>query len=587
MSVLEARPTQGVVGRSAAPRTLLVEGPALHRLRAESIAWRAIDLDARQTCDLELLLNGGFAPLRGFLGRADYESVLARMRLADGTLWPIPITLDIDDEAAEGLLPGERVVLRHAEGVPLAVLTVSDVWRPDRLAEARAVLGTDDEKHPEAFRLRHQSRSVYVGGTLEGLELPPHHTFRGLRHTPAELRAQIARRGLERVVAFQTRNPLHRAHVELIRRAAQSANAAVLLHPVVGRTSPGDVDYFTRVRCYRAVEPRLGSRETPALLSLLPLAMRMAGPREAVWHALIRRNYGATHFVVGRDHAGPGKDSAGRPFYHPDAARRLAEEHADEIGIEIVSSEELVYVAERGGAVNGAGAGYVPASAVPAGTEALTLSGTEVRRRLQTGEEIPDWFSYPEVVAELRRQHPPRKAQGFTIFFTGLSGAGKSTIANILVAKLMEIGGRPVTLLDGDLVRKNLSSELGFSRAHRDLNILRIGFVAQEISKNGGVAVCAPIAPYTATRRAVRELVEERSGFFEVHVSTSIAVCEQRDRKGLYAKARAGLLKGFTGIDDPYETPEAAELVLDTALLSAEEAAEQVIVRLRGEGYIA
>jgi sulfate adenylyltransferase len=361
----------------------------------------------------------------------------------------------------------------------------------------------------------------------------------------------------------------------------------VLLHPVVGRTSPGDVDYFTRVRCYRAVEPRLGSPENPALLSLLPLAMRMAGPREAVWHALIRRNYGATHFVVGRDHAGPGRDSAGRPFYHPDAARRSPRSTPTRSASRSSSSEELVYVAPRGGAVGEGGAGYVPSSAVPAGAEALTLSGTEVRRRLQTGEEIPDWFSYPEVVAELRRQHPPRRAQGFTIFFTGLSGAGKSTIANILVAKLEEIGGRPVTLLDGDLVRKNLSSELGFSRAHRDLNILRIGFVAQEISKNGGVAVCAPIAPYSATRRAVRELVEERSGFFEVHVSTSLAVCEQRDRKGLYAKARAGLLKGFTGIDDPYETPEAAELVLDTGLLSAEEAAEQVIVRLRSEGYIA
>ncbi len=582
MSVLEARPTKSAVGRTAAPRTLLVEGPAAHRLRGEAVSWRSVDLDARQTCDLELLLNGGSSPLPGFLGRADYESVLERMRLHDGTLWPIPITLDVDDETAEGLLPGERIVLRHAEGVPLAILTVSDVWRPDRLAEACAVLGTDDEAHPEAFRLRHQTRPVYVGGTLEGLELPPHHTFRALRHTPAELRALIARRGLERVVGFQTRNPLHRAHVELIRRAAQAADAAVLLHPVVGRTSPGDVDYFTRVRCYRAVESRLGSPGRPALLSLLPLAMRMAGPREALWHALIRRNYGATHFVVGRDHAGPGRDGAGRPFYHPDAARRLAEQHADEIGIEIVSSEELVYVGDAGG---GTGGGYVAASQVPVGSEALALSGTEVRRRLQSGEAIPDWFSYPEVVAELRRRHPPRREQGFTVFFTGLSGAGKSTIANILVAKLMEIGGRPVTLLDGDLVRKNLSSELGFSRAHRDLNIQRIGFVAQEISKNGGVAVCAPIAPYRATRRAVRELIEERSGFFEVHVATAISVCERRDRKGLYAKARAGLLRGFTGIDDPYEAPEAAEVVLDTAVVSAEEAAERVIARVRQEGY--
>ncbi|MEO8503472.1 MAG: bifunctional sulfate adenylyltransferase/adenylylsulfate kinase [Acidobacteriota bacterium] len=568
MSILEASTKTEL-------RSLLVGAEAATALRNEALHLKSWDLDSRQTCDLELLLNGGFTPLGGFLGRQDYESVLQRSRLVDGTLWPIPVTLDVDKEFAAGLALGERIVLRHAEGMALAVLTVSDRWTPDRAAEARAVLGSDDEAHPEAFRLLRVSRAVYLGGRVEGIEASPHHTFRHLRQGPGEVRAEIERRGLERVVAFQTRNPLHRAHVELIRRAAEAVDATVLLHPVVGRTKPGDIDYFTRVRCYQAVLPHLGSG---ALLSLLPLAMRMAGPREAVWHAILRRNFGATHFVVGRDHAGPGRDSAGRPFYHPDAARQLAEQHAPEVGIEIISSEELVYCGELGD--------YLPGSQVKPGSEVLSLSGTEFRKRLREGAEIPEWFSYEEVVRVLRRQHPPRSAQGFTVFFTGLSGAGKSTIANILVARLTEEGSRPVTLLDGDLVRKNLSSELGFSRQHRDLNILRIGFVANEITRNGGAAVCAPIAPYAPARRQVRQCIEEHGGFVEVHVATSIEVCESRDRKGLYAKARAGLVKGFTGIDDPYDVPEHAELVIDAGSVPPEEAAEQILRFLVHEGYL-
>ncbi|HET6372142.1 MAG TPA: bifunctional sulfate adenylyltransferase/adenylylsulfate kinase, partial [Candidatus Polarisedimenticolia bacterium] len=436
--------------------------------------------------------------------------------------------------------------------------------------------GTTDDSHPGVFALLHQTNPVCIGGPLEGLELPPHHTFKHLRNTPGELRALFKKLGWNRVVAFQTRNPMHRAHVELTRRAAAETEANLLLHPVVGRTSPGDVDYFARIRCYQAALTHYPEQTT--LLSLLPLAMRMGGPREAVWHALIRKNYGVTHFIVGRDHAGPGRDRSGKPFYAPEAARELAEKHEDEIGLKIVGFEEMVYVEDQ--------AQYLPQSEVPASSRVLSLSGTELRRRLREGLEIPEWFSYPEVIGVLRSSYPPRLHQGYTVFFTGLSGAGKSTIANILMAKLMEMGSRPVTLLDGDIVRKNLSSELGFSKEHRDLNVRRIGFVASEITKNRGVAICAPIAPYAVTRRQVREMILQYGGFIEVHVSTSIEVCESRDRKGLYAKARAGLVKHFTGIDDPYETPEHPDVVVDTAATSADEAAQAIILHLEKEGYI-
>ena len=556
-------------------KTLLVDEERALALRQEALHLPSWDLTPRQVWDTELLLNGAFAPLEGFLNRADYEGVCAQMRLENGALWPIPITLDVTESFAEGLSRGARVALRHPEGMLLAVLSVEDVWHPDRNAEAEAVLGTADEEHPGVFSLLQQTHSVYVGGTLEGLELPPHHTFSRLRHTPAQLRQAFKARGWERVVAFQTRNPLHRAHVELTRRAMAETDAALLLHPVVGRTSPGDVDYFSRVRCYEAVLKHYP--EQRAALSLLPLAMRMAGPREALWHALIRKNYGCTHFIVGRDHAGArGRD--GQAFYDPHAARALAEHHEQEAGINIVGFEEMVYVEESDA--------YTPRSQASPQATQLSLSGSELRHRLRQGLDVPAWFSFPEIITQLRRVYPPRSQQGFTVFFTGLSGAGKSTIAQVLVAKLMEQGARPVTLLDGDIVRKNLSSELGFSRAHRDLNIRRIGFVASEITKNRGVAICAPIAPYAAVRREVRELIGAHGGFVEVHVATPLEVCETRDRKGLYAKARAGLIKGFTGIDDPYEAPQGPEVTIDTSACSVEAAVDTILDHLRQESFL-
>jgi sulfate adenylyltransferase len=498
------------------------------------------------------------------------------MRLTDGTLWPIPVNLDVSEKFADTISEGDHIALRDQEGVLIATMTVEDMWTPDKAQEARGVFGTEDEVHPGVNFLFNHANPVYLGGKLSGVESPIHYDFKHLRDTPAEMRSRFAKLGWRKIVAFQTRNPMHRAHQELTFRAAKDVEANLLIQPVVGLTKPGDVDHFTRVRCYEHLLDQYPEQTTA--LSLLPLAMRMGGPREAMWHAIIRKNYGCTHFIVGRDHAGPGKDSAGNDFYGPYDAQELLQEHRDEMHIEMVPFKMVVFVEDR--------AQYVPVDQTKEGESVLNISGTEFRRRLQEGLDIPDWFSYPRVIEELRKTHPPRHKQGLVLFFTGLSGSGKSTIANALMVKLMELGGRRVTLLDGDVVRQNLSSELGFSREHRDLNILRIGYVASEIAKNGGIAICAPIAPYAVTRRKVREVVEETGGFVEVHVSTPLETCEQRDRKGLYAKARAGLIKEFTGISDPYEEPEKAEITIDTRDLSPDHAAHRIVVKLESMGYI-
>ncbi len=534
------------------------------------------DLTDRQLCDIELLLNGAFSPLEGFLNQADYDSVVANMRLTSGVLWPMPITLDVSEDFANDISSGDKIALRDLEGVIIATLEVGDIWTPDLDAEAQGVYGTTDVKHPAVNYLKNVGNPVYVGGTLRGLEAPMHYDFKHLRDTPAEVRERFQKLGWRKVVAFQTRNPMHRAHQELTVRAARDAEANLLIHPVVGMTKPGDVDHFTRVRCYEQLLNRYPEQMT--MLSLLPLAMRMGGPREALWHAIIRKNFGCTHIIIGRDHAGPGQDSNGNDFYGPYDAQDLLVEHADELDITMVPFKLMVYAENK--------AQYISIEDSTDDDTILNISGTELRRRLAEGLEIPEWFSFPDVVAELRRTHPPRHKQGFTVFFTGLSGSGKSTIANALMVKLMEMGGRPVSLLDGDIVRKNLSSELGFSKEHRDLNIRRIGYVASEITKNGGIAICAPIAPYTATRRAVREGIEAVGGFIEIHVATSVEVCEQRDRKGLYALARAGKIKEFTGISDPYETPENAEMVIDTVDITPDLAAHRILVKLEALGFL-
>jgi sulfate adenylyltransferase len=555
---------------------LLVGDDRRAEIQAQSRDWPSWNLTPRQICDVELLLNGGFSPLESFMNRADYESVCESMRLADGTVWPIPITLDVSEELARSLEAGTKVAIRDSEGVMLAVLEVDEVWQPDRKAEAENVYGCASQEHPGVSYLLRQAGPYYVAGRLEGIQLPRHYDFRHLRHTPATLRTEFTRLGWRKIVAFQTRTPMHRAHYEITLRAAKEAQANLLIHPVTGVTKPGDLDHYTRVRCYQALLPQFPP--STVMLSLLPLAMRMAGPREAVWHALIRRNYGCTHIIIGRDHAGPGADTAGKPFYEPYASLELIRRYENEIGVHAVNFKTMAYVEDKDA--------YYTEEKVPDGARILVISEAELNERLAEGREIPDWFTFPNVTRELRRTRPPRHKMGFTVFFTGLSGAGKSTIANVLLVKFLEMGGRPVTLLDGDIVRKHLSSQLGFSKEHRDINIRRIGFVASEITKNGGIAICAPIAPYDSVRQEVREMIQNRGGFVLVHVATPLDVCEKRDRKGMYAKARAGIIKEFTGISDPYESPEDADVVLDTSDTTPEEAAQEVVLYLDRTGYI-
>lgn len=546
------------------------------RLKAEAAAMASWDLDQRQLCDLELLMNGAFAPLAGYMGEADFRRVLSELRLADGTVWPLPIVLDVSEDFGCRVAPGESIALRDAEGVLLAVLDVSHKWNADHASEALLVLGTADDQHPGAYDLLHNRHPVYLGGRLRGVQLPTHYDFSRLRLTPAEVRAEFARLGWRRVAAFVTSNPPHQLQYQTTVRGAREADANLLVLPVAAPMLPDDMDMYTRLRCWQEGLHRYP--EEHALVAVLPLATHMSEPRDAVLQAIIARNYGCSHVILGPHQGGAARDQGGTPFCPPEAAKSLLESLAGEIGVEVVAVPSLVYSEDR--------AQFVATQEVTEGERIATLTGPEARRRMRAGLALPAWYSFPEVIEQVRRSYPPRGSQGFTIFFTGLSGAGKSTVAHALIARLREIGGRSITLLDGDIVRKNLSSELGFSREHRDLNIRRIGFVAAEITKHGGVAVCAPIAPYRATRRQVRQMVSAGGGFFEVYVATPVEECERRDRKGLYARARAGLIKEFTGISDPYEVPEAAEIVIDTRDYSPIEAAQLIVTRLENEGYV-
>lgn len=557
---------------------LLVDGEVAKELKKESKSWVSWDLTPRQLFDLELLMSGAFSPLRGFMKKEDYDGVCESMLLADGeTVWPIPIVLDVTEEFVKQIKIGDRIALRDPEGVMLGVQHVEEIWEPDRLKEAELVYGTTSKEHPGVKYLLDDTNKFYIGGRVEGIQLPDHFDFKTIRFTPYELRFNFAKRGWRNVIAFQTRNPMHRAHYELTMRAVRDVKANLLIHPVVGLTKPGDVDYYTRVRCYQALLKHYP--ENTAMLSLLPLAMRMAGPREALFHGIIRKNFGCTHLIVGRDHAGPGVDSKGNPFYGPYDAQELFKKYEDRIGVKMVPFRMMVYVEDMDA--------YMPVDEVPEGKKTLSISGTELRKRLSEGRSIPEWFTFKEIAEELRKTYPPRNEQGFTVFFTGLPSSGKSTLAKALLSNLMERGGRRITLLDGDLVRKHLSSELGFSKEHRDINIRRIGFVASEITKNGGIAICAPIAPYDKVRKEVREMISPLGGFILVYVATPLEVCEERDRKGLYAKARAGIIKEFTGISDPYEPPEDADVVLDTTDMTPEEGVQQIILHLEKQGYIA
>ena len=545
-------------------------------LKNESVNFPSITLSGRQLCDLELLLCGGFSPLKGFLNQEDYEGVLQTMRLSCGALWSIPITLDITQEDVNRIQGHDRVALRDVTGLLLAVLHVGDLWEPDKQLEAEKVFGTSSTEHPAVEYLFDRVGSHYIGGDLEGIQMPPHYDFLDLRHTPAQLREVFQSRGSSRVVAFQTRNPMHRAHKELTDIASRDIGGELLIHPVVGMTKPGDIDHYTRVRSYKKLLEYYP--DGMASLSLLPLAMRMGGPREALWHAIIRKNYGCTHLIVGRDHAGPGTMKDGTPFYGPYDAQDLVKAHAEELGIDVVPFRLMVYAP--------ASDSYKPIDEVAENEETLNISGTQLRNMLASGDEIPEWFSYSGVIEELKKTYPPRGQQGFAVFLTGLSGSGKSTIANALQARLLELLSCPVTLLDGDVVRTYLSKGLGFSKEDRSTNVQRIGYVASEIVKHRGVVICAPIAPYEEDRAMNRRRIEREGGYIEVFVDAPLEVCERRDVKGLYAKARAGIIKGFTGIDDPYEVPENPELVCHTDQETVEASTALVVNKLRELAFL-
>lgn len=553
---------------------LLPEGPERSKLWEEALSYPRLTLTERQLCDLEMLITGAFSPLTGFMTEEEYTSVRDTMRLPSGTLWPMPIVLDVAENHPYSI--GTKLLLVDIYGNPLAVLDTSSIYTPNKEEEAQKVFGTTDELHFGVKYLNKKTKPVYLGGKVTGLALSQKHDFKELRATPQELRNWFKENGWEKIIAFQTRNPMHRAHFEIVRRALQEHDANLLIHPAVGLTKDGDIDYTTRVKIYKIISENYLPKNSK--VSLLPIAMRMGGPREALWHAIIRKNHGATHFIVGRDHAGPGKNKEGKDFYRPYDAQNLAKQYAEELGLTIVDPKEMVYVEEH--------KTYFPSHEIPEGGTVKNISGTQFRAMLRSKTPIPSWFSFPEVVAELQKTIEREEQRGTVIFLTGLSGAGKSTIASLLEARLKEHHNRTVSLLDGDVVRDNLSKGLGFSKEDRDANIQRIGFVAAEIARHGGIAICAAIAPYREAREKNRELISSVGNYVEVHVDAPLEVCEARDTKGLYKKARSGALKQFTGISDPYEAPESPEVKVTTAEKTAEECVMEIIAHLLERNHL-
>ena len=544
-------------------------------LKQASAHYPFITLTQRQICDLELLMNGAYSPLTGFMGQDDYDAVVDKMQLANGLLWPIPIILDVAAAFVDQhkISTSSKIALQDGEGFMLAVLSVDSIWTPDKEREAAKVYGTTATEHPGVHYLKEETHSIYIGGSIEGVQLPEYYVFDAYRRTPRQQRAIFANKGWKNVIGYQTSKIIHRLQREFLLDIVREHQGQLLIHPTIGSTKPGDTHYYTRMHCYEAVLNYFPKQLT--MLSIMPLSMRMAGARESLWYGIIHQNYGCTHFIVGPNHASPPQSDNDISY----DAQALVTQYESALDIKMIPVEEYQYVAESDC--------FLSASNLhKKGKKGLRFSEQKIREALHLDKIIPKWCSYPEVIQEMKVAYPPRSKQGFTLFFTGLSGSGKSTIAKIVNAQLIEQGSRPVTLLDGDVVRLNLSSELGFSKQHRDLNIRRIGFVANEITKNGGVAICAPIAPYTKSRRGVRELVEQYGAFIEIHVSTPLTICEGRDRKGLYAKARKGIIPEFTGISDPYELPEKPELDIDTSGISPLEASQRVILYLFQKGYV-
>ena len=531
----------------------------------------ALTLSLKQQCDLEMIANGAFSPLSTFNNQKDYEEILLNNRLSNGLVWPIPIVLDVPDQFLKSLDKNEYISLRNAEGFLLAILKVNEFWAPDKKEEANSVFKSNDPNHPGVDYLFNHTNNNYISGELVPIQSNKYFDFTHLRKSPQEVRDFFRLNNWKDVIAFQTRNPMHRAHFELTKLAMDEHNSKLLIHPVIGISKPGDIDHFTRVKCYQHIIKYYP--ENSVELSLINLAMRMAGPKEAVWHAIIRKNYGCNRIIIGRDHAGPGVNAEGKPYYQPYDAQELIAQYQEELEIKMVPFKEMVFAKNK--------KTFLPLDKIEQDDPIEKLSGTQFKEFLQQRTEIPNWYSFPEVIHELRKRFPKLHNQGLTVFFTGLSGAGKSTLANAIMYKLMETEDRPITLLDGDIVRQHLSSELGFSKEDRDIHVKRIGYVASEITKHGGVAICAPIAPYSNTRKVVRNMIDEVGSFVEIHVATPLSVCEERDVKGLYKQARAGKILDFTGVSDPYEEPENPEITVDTSDITVEESSALILDKLR------
>lgn len=574
---------------------LLLKEDLAEHIKTESESYPAITLTQRQQCDLELLVTGALSPLTGFMNQKEYESVIENTRLLDGTVWPIPYYLDLTEEQAETINIGDKIALRDIEGFMPAVMVVESKWTPDKNKEAKNIYATLDTDHPGVDYLMNTVGSVYIGGKVDAVQFPFHYDFESLRYTPAELRQRFDKLGWRSIVAFHTSKPMHAVHYEMTMRASKQANAHILIHPVVGMAKPGDLHYYSRVHCYEAILKQYP--KSLVSLALIPMAMRMAGPREALMNAIIRQNYGCTHYIIGTEHAGPPNvRESGKRFYPTGASQQYVEQYKNDIDIQIINIDELCYDEDkerfitRTNDISRDGRSVVSSqedgATKPALCSSESFSNTRIVNSLLKQEDIPAWVTYPGVLNALRQSYPPRSKQGLTLFFTGFSGSGKSTLAKIIYAKFIEEGKRPVTLLDGDVVRLNLSSELGFTKKDRNTNVRRIGYVASEITKNRGVAICAPIAPYKDIRREVRNKIEEYGSFIEIHVSTSLEECESRDRKGLYAKARKGIIPEFTGISDPYDVPENPELRIDTKDMSPMQAAQDIYLYLIREDYI-
>lgn len=536
-------------------KTLYLEPAKADKIREQSRDYPSWDLTLRQACDVELVLNGAFAPVTGFMTAEECAQVCDGKRWR-GQFWPVPVVLDVTPAFADAVEDNETIALRDQEGVLVAVMTVTGKFPAETV---------------QAHCGRIELQDICLAGDLQGIEPPVHHDFKRLRLSPAELQNQFDRLGWNSVMGFATRRPLHQKEVNETYNAARNIEANLLINPAVGEVRPEDSQHYARVHCYEHVLERFPGQTTD--LALTPLYRRHLGINDALLHALVLKNYGCSHYLLDEEYC----PTAETGLDYGQLQEQLSA-YNDKLGIELIHKEPMVHSRSRGG--------YVPRASLREGEAVDEISPGEFKDRLRAALEVPAWYTWPEIVEELKKVYQPRSEQGLTVFFTGLSGSGKSSIANALLVKMMEMGGRPITLLDGDIVRQHLSSELGFSKEHRDLNIRRIGYVASEITKHGGMAICAPIAPYAATRRVVRDMIEQVGGFVEVHVATPLEVCEARDRKGLYAKARAGIIQEFTGISDPYEEPEHAELRIDTQNVTAEEAAQRVILTLEKLGYI-